>query len=69
MTVWSEKAIWPRLSSGKTETDVVVAVAGFVPVAVSGTDVPAVVDPGTAAHHTVIAVTTVTPKHPGWDIL
>lgn len=48
------------MSSGKTKTGVVVAVAGVVPVAVSGTDVPAVVDPGTPAQNTVVAYTVVT---------
>ena len=43
------------LSWGKAEAQVVVAVAGVVPVTDSGTDVPAVVDPRAATNNTVIA--------------
>jgi hypothetical protein len=43
------------LSLGKAEANIVVAVAGIVPVTDGGTDVPAVVDPGAAAQHTVLA--------------
>ena len=44
------------LTSGKTETSAVVAVTKPEPEAESGTDVPAVVDPGTATQHTGVAV-------------
>ena len=44
------------MSSGKPQTVVVVAFGRFVPVAVGGTHVPAVVDPGTAAQHTAATV-------------
>jgi hypothetical protein len=50
------------MSSGKTHPVVVVAVGGIVPVTVSGTHVPCVVDPGTAAQHTgIIFSVTITP--------
>ena len=44
------------MSSGNTKADVVVAVSGLVGVAVGGTDVPAVVDPGTAAQDTAVVL-------------
>ena len=58
MSVYSSNT----LSSGKTKTVVVVADIRVVPVAVSRTAVPAVVDPRAAAQHTVIACSTFTPE-------
>ncbi|MEE9355597.1 MAG: hypothetical protein V3U75_08425 [Methylococcaceae bacterium] len=43
------------MSWGKTKANVVVTVIRLVPVAVGGTRVPAVVDPGATAQHTVNA--------------
>jgi hypothetical protein len=51
------------MSLGKPQAVVVVAVSGRVPVAVGGTHVPAVVDPGTAAQDTTgLAFPTITPN-------
>ena len=48
------------LSSGKTKADGVIAIRRIVVVAVSGTAVPAVVDPRAATQHAVVFTSTFT---------